>query len=80
MPNITISVPEDLKIKMDNLSTVNWSEVFRKAVADYIHKMALAEFLETKLTQSEFTEADAQKLGELAKQHRIKKLKEQGII
>ncbi len=80
MPNITVSVSEELKRKMDTLSTVNWSEVFRKAVADFIHKMSLAEFLETKLSKSEFTEEGAQRLGELAKQERLKRLKEQGIV
>jgi len=80
MPNVTVSVPEKLKQEMDSLRTINWSEVFRRAVTDFIHKLSLAEFLETKLIKSEFTEEDAQRLGELAKQDRLKKLKEQGII
>ncbi|MDO8460704.1 MAG: hypothetical protein Q7S74_06345 [Nanoarchaeota archaeon] len=65
---------------MDTLKTVNWSEVFRKAAAEFIHKMALVEFLETKLSRSEFTEEDAQRLGESAKQERLKRLKQQGIV
>jgi hypothetical protein len=36
MPNVTISVPDDLKNEMDKLQEVNWSEVSRKAIAKYI--------------------------------------------
>jgi hypothetical protein len=36
MPNVTISVPDDLKSEMDKLNEVNWSEVSRKAIAKYI--------------------------------------------
>lgn len=36
MPNVTISVPDSLKAKMDTLSEVNWSEICRKAISRYI--------------------------------------------
>jgi hypothetical protein len=36
MPNVTISVPDDLKAEMDKFLEVNWSEVGRKAIAKYI--------------------------------------------
>jgi len=36
MPNVTISVPEELKVEMDKLSEVNWSEIGRKAISEYI--------------------------------------------
>ena len=36
MPNLTISVPEELKTEMDELSEVNWSEICRKAISKYI--------------------------------------------
>lgn len=36
MPNVTISVPDDLKAEMDKLLEVNWSEVSRKAISKYI--------------------------------------------
>jgi len=36
MPNVTISVPDPLKVEMDALSEVNWSEVCRNAISRYI--------------------------------------------
>lgn len=36
MPNVTISVPDQLKNEMDTYSDVNWSEVCRKAISRYI--------------------------------------------
>ena len=36
MPNVTISVPDQLKAEMDTLSEVNWSEVCRNAISQYI--------------------------------------------
>lgn len=36
MPNVTISVSENLKSDMDRLPEVNWSEICRKAISIYI--------------------------------------------
>lgn len=36
MPNVTISVPDELKSEMDKYPEVSWSEVSRKAFTQYI--------------------------------------------
>jgi hypothetical protein len=36
MVNVTISVPDELKAKMDELTEVSWSKVCREAIAKYI--------------------------------------------
>jgi len=36
MVNVTISVPEDLRAKMDQHPQINWSEVCRKAISECI--------------------------------------------
>ncbi len=36
MPNVTISVPEKLKIEMDKIPEVRWSEICRDAISRYI--------------------------------------------
>jgi hypothetical protein len=36
MPNVTITVPEELKTKMDKYSEVSWSEICRNAINEYI--------------------------------------------
>jgi metal-responsive CopG/Arc/MetJ family transcriptional regulator len=43
MVNLTISIPEDLCKKMKKHSEVKWSEVVRKALADYVSKMEIVE-------------------------------------
>jgi hypothetical protein len=43
MVNITISVPEELYSKMKRYSEVKWSEVIRKALADYIGRLEIVE-------------------------------------
>ena len=39
MPNITLSLPDDIYKKMKKYSEIRWSEVVRKAIADYIRKL-----------------------------------------
>lgn len=36
MANITVSVPEELKAKMDQMTDVNWSEIARNGFTQYI--------------------------------------------
>jgi hypothetical protein len=43
MVNITVSIPEDLYRKMKKYSEVRWSEVVRKALADYIWRLEVVE-------------------------------------
>lgn len=39
MPNITLSIPEQLYRKMKKHKEIKWSEVIRKAIADYIKRL-----------------------------------------
>ena len=34
MPNMTLSIPADLKLKMDRFKEINWSEVARQAIRE----------------------------------------------
>ena len=43
MVNITISVPQELYDKMKRYSEVRWSEVVRKALAEYVGRLELVE-------------------------------------
>jgi len=43
MVNVTVSIPEDLYKKMKKYSEVKWSEVVRKAVAEYILRLEVIE-------------------------------------
>ena len=72
MTNITLSVPEDLKKKMDEFPEINWSEVARQAIKQ---KAVQLEFLKHFASKSKLTEKDALELGRkvnkgLAKRYR----------
>jgi metal-responsive CopG/Arc/MetJ family transcriptional regulator len=43
MVNITISIPEELSKKMKRHSEVKWSEVVRKALANYVDTLEMVE-------------------------------------
>lgn len=48
MVNVTVSVPEEMKKKMDKFAVINWSEVAREAFAEQISKMELLKALTSK--------------------------------
>jgi hypothetical protein len=43
LANVTVSVPEELKRKMVNAKTVNWSEVARQAFEDRLRQRRMVE-------------------------------------
>ncbi len=60
MTNITLSIPEDLKQKMDTFVEINWSAVAREAFGDKIMDL---EFIKKFKAKSKFSEEDALKFG-----------------
>lgn len=60
MVNITLSVPQDLKQKMDLFAEINWSAVAREAFDEKIKDL---EFIKKFKAKSTFTEEEALKLG-----------------
>ncbi len=53
MPNITLSVPDDIYRKMKKYSEIKWSEVVRKAIVDYLRKL---EEIPTEISTKELLE------------------------
>ena len=64
MPNVTIRVPDDLKEEMDDHPEINWSEVARRSMREYLRKLRVAEEI---ASESQLTEEDAAELGEAVK-------------
>ena len=58
MPNITLSVSEQLKKAMAERAELNWSEVARQAIEDKLDQLATMDKL---LAKSRITEADIEK-------------------
>jgi len=59
MPNLTISVSDELKASMDTLPEVNWSEICRNAVSQYIAQRKMpSPGIELDLSNSSITKYD----------------------
>lgn len=65
MVTMTLSVPNELRHKMEDFPEMNWSEVARQA---FLQKIKDLEFLKEFKSKSKLTEKEALKLGrELSK-------------
>ena len=60
MTTITLSIPEELKRKMDIFEEINWSAVAREAFSEKINDM---EFIRKFKEKSKFNHEDALRLG-----------------
>ena len=65
MPNITLSVPDDIYFIMKQHGEITWSEVARRAISDYAKKLSLLDAL---TQESELTEEDIMELDEKVKE------------
>ena len=77
MANITLSLPDGLKKKMDDFPEINWSEITRGFLYEKVQRLALLRKLDSMLENSELTEEDALRMGREAKrsmQHRLKEV------
>ncbi|WP_048053085.1 hypothetical protein [Pyrococcus horikoshii] len=73
MPNMTISVPDDLYEIMKKHREIKWSEIARRAMWEYARKL---ELLDKLLENSELTDDDVSELAEkikreIAKRHEV---------
>ena len=59
MPNVTVSVDDSLKDRMDDHPEINWSEVARQAIRQKIRDLRVMEEL---VEGSELTEEDVDEL------------------
>jgi len=60
MVNVTLSIPQELKHKMDDFAEINWSAVARQAFDEKIKDLEVIRKFRAKST---LTEEDAIKLG-----------------
>jgi hypothetical protein len=60
MVNVTLSIPSELKKRMDSIQEINWSAVAREAFDEKINDL---EFIKKFKAKSTLTDVDALKLG-----------------
>ncbi|MBS3141135.1 hypothetical protein J4405_03250 [Candidatus Woesearchaeota archaeon] len=70
MVNVTLSIPIELKEKMDSFAEINWSAVAREA---FDEKITALEFIKKFKAKSTFTEEDALRLGRELNKNLVKR-------
>ena len=65
MASVSVSVPEEMKEKLDRFDTVNWSAVARKAFESQLSKLELMDRLTSK---SMATDKDIEELSDKIKE------------
>ena len=60
MANLTLSVPEELRLKLNEFREINWSAVAREA---FVQKLDDLEFLKEFKSKGKITKQDALRLG-----------------
>ena len=76
MANITISVPEKLKVKMKEFPEINWSKMAGILLAQKIKRLELLRELDTLLADSTLTDKDCERLSKKLKKEIAKNYKE----
>ncbi|MEK6895806.1 MAG: hypothetical protein AABX48_04780 [Nanoarchaeota archaeon] len=73
MVNITLSVPEELKKKMERHKIINWSALAREAIEK---RIIILEEIDKFTAESEFTKEDAIVLGRKVNKAAAQRFKE----
>jgi DNA-binding transcriptional ArsR family regulator len=64
MGTITLSLPDELKFKMDETDFINWSSIARRAFAETLKDVARLELLRKIREISEISEDDSREIRE----------------
>jgi len=64
MPNMTLSVPDDLYAVIKHHNEIKWSVIARNAMWEYARKIQLVDSI---LEKSELTDKDSEQIGKLIK-------------
>jgi len=73
MPNITISVPKDLKVRMNKFPEINWSKLTRMLLSQKIKRLEFLKELDEMLADSNLTDSDCLELGKKLKKEIARK-------
>ena len=76
MANITISVPKELKARMNKFPEINWSKMTRILLSQKIKRLEILKELDEMLADSKLTDKDCEELGKKLKKEIAKDYKE----
>ena len=77
MPNLTLSIPKELKHEMETIPEFNWSEVARSAISKKIKEYKLFKEL---VSKSKLTEQGARDLSKRVNEGMVRRLKKEGLL
>ncbi len=80
MVSITLSVPKDVKEKMDEFSEMNWSGFVRKKIEEKTRLLEKIAFLEKELEKEKEITDWSVKLQRESRKNRLDDLKKKGLI
>lgn len=80
MPNVTLSVPEPLKQKMEQFSEINWSGFIRAKLSEKTEELSWKQEMLKKLEQDKEFEDWCVEMGEKVNKSIAKKLKKEGLV
>ena len=80
MVSVTLKISNEFKAMINKLSWINWSEVAREEALKKIEEEEALQKFRTIVTNSKFTEEDAEELAEKVKLSMHKRLKKKGLI
>jgi len=80
MVSITLSIPEEIKKKMDIFPEINWSGLIRKKIIEKTDELTWKENMLKKLKQEESLIDWSLKLQKESGKERLKELKRKGVI
>ena len=66
--NVTLSVPVELKHKMESFKEINWSEVMRNTLAEKLRRLEIMRRLDELTAGSELNEEDISRIGDKIKE------------
>lgn len=72
MASLTLSIPTELKHKMESFKYINWSALARQAI---LNKIELLDRMNKLLSKSALTEEDTLRIGSLIKKRQWQKTK-----
>ncbi len=78
MPNITLSLPEELKHKMEEFPEINWSALIRRYVESKVNRLVWKEQMLRQLEPEREFDEEALRLGDKIKQGVWERLKKEG--
>ena len=63
MPTVTLSIPEDVKKKMEKFDWLNWSALARESFLKKMRQLEILDKFENDFEKSKLTDDDCIKLG-----------------